>query len=110
MVTYDLDRQSMTPFKLPNLWRERNSRARILPIVSLALHPHDVGTLLIGYSEGAVIFSFKQNKTVKYFHYELPRNAPGGDSDPSSTRDVRWQIGRDTSELQSRYVISYAVF
>lgn len=90
IVTYDLDRHIVAPFKLPNLWRERNPRARILPIVSLQFHPRDIGTILIGYSDGAVIFSVKQNKPMKYFQYEVPKGAPGGDSDPSAAREVRW--------------------
>ena len=79
----------MTRFKIPNFWRERNPRARILPIVSLQLHPKDIGSLLVGYSEGAVIYSFKQNKPLKYFHYEIPRGAQGGDSDSRAANEVR---------------------
>lgn len=79
----------MTPFKIPNLWRERNSRARVLPIVTMQFHPKDIGSLLIGYSEGAVIYSFKQNKALKYFHYEIPRGAPGGNQDPRTVGQTR---------------------
>jgi syntaxin-binding protein 5 len=50
--------------------------------VTLALHPRDIGSLLIGYNSGAVIYSFKQNKALNFFNYILPRGAPGGDSDP----------------------------
>ncbi|PGH18117.1 hypothetical protein AJ79_00745 [Helicocarpus griseus UAMH5409] len=89
LVTYDLDRLMIAPFKLPNLWKGRNPRARILPIVSLAFHPRDIGKLLIGYLEGAVTFSIKMNTPTKYFQYEVPPGAPGGDSDPSSAREVR---------------------
>lgn len=89
IVAYDLDRDAPAPFRIQNLWRERNPRARSLPVVAMALHPRDIGTLLIGYSEGAVIFSFKQNKPVKYFQYELTPGAPGGDSDPTSVDSVR---------------------
>ncbi|KKZ62491.1 hypothetical protein EMCG_03104 [[Emmonsia] crescens] len=89
LVTYDLDRLMMAPFKLPNLWKERSPRSRLLPIVSLAFHPRDIGKLLIGYLEGAVTFSIKMNAPVKYFQYEVPPGAPGGDSDPSSSRGMR---------------------
>ncbi|KIY02561.1 uncharacterized protein Z520_01026 [Fonsecaea multimorphosa CBS 102226] len=89
IVAFDLDRENQTPFKIPNLWRERNPRARILPIVSMHFHPKDIGTLLIGYSEGAVIYSFKQNKATKFFHYELPPGARGGDGDPTNANSVR---------------------
>lgn len=90
LVAYDLDRYTATAFKLPNFWKERNPRSRILSIVSLAFHPRDIGKILIGYSEGAVIFSVKQNMPTKYFQYEVPRGATGGDSDPSSYREARW--------------------
>ncbi|KAK4942485.1 Lethal(2) giant larvae sro7 [Elasticomyces elasticus] len=89
IVAYDLDREAMTPFKIPNLWRERNPRARILPIVSMQFHPKDIGTVLIGYSEGAVIYSFKQNMALKFFQYEVPRGAPGGDGDPAAINETR---------------------
>src|SRR6201996_8322211 len=89
IVAFDLDRENITAFKIPNLWRERNPRARILPIVSMQFHPKDIGSLLIGYSEGAVIYSFKQNKPLKFFHYELPQGAPGGDQDPRTAHQSR---------------------
>jgi syntaxin-binding protein 5 len=90
IVAYDLDRERLSTFRIPNLWRERSPKARILSVVTLALHPRDIGSLLIGYTEGAVIFSFKQNKPTKFFQYELPRGAPGGDSDPTSVNSVRY--------------------
>lgn len=43
----------------------------------MQFHPRDIGTLLIGYPEGAVIYSFSQNKPLKFFQYEVPRGAPG---------------------------------
>ena len=52
---------------------------------TLAFHPRDLGNLLVGYSEGAVVFSFKHNKPLKFFKYEPPLRAPGGDlqADPA---------------------------
>ena len=58
--------------------------------MSLAFHPRDVGKLLIGYSEGAVIFSFKHNKGTDFFHYELPPGAPGGDSEANPGSQLRY--------------------
>jgi syntaxin-binding protein 5 len=83
VLIYDLDRQRSAPLRLPNFWKDKNPRSRA-PIVSLALHPRDVGKLLIGYTEGAVVYTFKQNQPQKYFQYVVPRGAPGGDSDPAS--------------------------
>ncbi|KAJ4412803.1 Lethal(2) giant larvae sro7 [Didymella pomorum] len=84
VFAYDLDRQCLTPFKIPNLWREQFPRSRLTAVVTLSLHPRDIGSLLIGYNSGAVIYSFKQNKALRFFHYMLPKGAPGGDSDPSA--------------------------
>jgi len=79
----------LAPFRIPSLWSEKNPRARITPVINLVLHPRDIGTLLIGYAEGAVIFSFKQNTPTKFFYYEVPRGAPGGDSDPAALNVIR---------------------
>jgi syntaxin-binding protein 5 len=83
VIAYDLDREALTPLKIPNLWRAQFPRSRLTSVVTLALHPRDIGSLLIGYNSGAVIYSFKQNKAVNFFNYVLPRGSPGGDSDPS---------------------------
>lgn len=61
-----------------------------MPVVTLAFHPRDIGTLLIGYAEGAVIYSFQQDKATKFFHYEVPPGAPGGDADPASSNRSRF--------------------
>ncbi|BDD57006.1 hypothetical protein MPDQ_007738 [Monascus purpureus] len=80
IIAFDLDRESVTPFRIPNLWTERNPRARQSPVVSLAFSPRDIGKLVVGYPEGAVVFSFKQNIAQKYFVYEVPPGALGGNS------------------------------
>ncbi|PPJ52336.1 hypothetical protein CBER1_10226 [Cercospora berteroae] len=89
VVAYDMDREGPAPFKIPNLWQDVDHKARIATVVSLQLHPRDIGTLLIGYRQGAVIYSFKLNKALRHFQYEVPRAAPGGDSDPTGANIVR---------------------
>lgn len=89
VLAYDLEHGRMAPFNIPSFWREIDPRARVTPIMALALHPRDIGTLLIGYAEGALTFSFKQNKPIKFFKYELPRGAPGGDANPAGMNVVR---------------------
>lgn len=89
IIAYDLDREKLAPLRLPNFWREKNPKSRLLSIVSMQLHPRDIGQLLIGYTEGAVIYSFKQAKPINYFHYEVPVGAPGGNADPLATESVR---------------------
>ncbi|KAL8762649.1 MAG: hypothetical protein Q9184_001403 [Pyrenodesmia sp. 2 TL-2023] len=90
IVAYDLDRQSPAPLRLPNLWKQQYPKTRPTSIVTLVLHPRDIGSLLIGYTEGAVIYSFKTGKPTKFFRYELPPDAPGGDSDPTSSKIRRY--------------------
>ena len=85
VITYDLDRGRVNPFRIPNLWRERDQRARAVSLIDMQLHPRDIGTLLIAYSHGAVIYSFKQNKPVKFFEYRVPPGAPGGNSEATDT-------------------------
>lgn len=89
ILAYDLDRESMTHFRISNLWRDYDSRAKLSEVVALQFHPRDIGTLLIGYTHGAVIYSFKLEKALRYFQYEVPRGAPGGDGDPTATNTVR---------------------
>lgn len=89
VVAYDMDREAPAPFRIPNLWQDVDPKARIATVVSLQLHPRDIGTLLIGYKQGAVIYSFKLNKALKHFQYEIPRGAPGGDGDPSAANVIR---------------------
>ena len=63
----------MAPFRLPNLWREHDPRSRLTAVEILAFHPRDIGTLLIGYSSGLVIYSFQQNKPIKFLQYRSSR-------------------------------------
>ncbi|OJD34771.1 snare-dependent exocytosis protein [Diplodia corticola] len=89
VLVYDLDREYLAPFRIPYFWKEYDTRARISPVVTLSFHPRDIGKLLIGYSNGAVVYSFKQNAPQKFFHYHLPQGAPGGDSDPNCVSMAR---------------------
>lgn len=78
VYAYDLDRERLSQFRLPNFWTARDPRARAVTLVSLQMHPRDVGKLLIGYNHGAVIYSFKQNQPTQFYEYEVPPGAPGG--------------------------------
>lgn len=89
LLAYDLDREGLAPFKVPNLWQEVEPKARIAGVQTLQFHPRDIGTLLIGFTQGAAIYDFKLNKARKFFHYEIPRGAPGGDGDPTASQTFR---------------------
>ncbi|KAK3941997.1 lethal giant larvae like, C-terminal-domain-containing protein [Diplogelasinospora grovesii] len=82
IFAYDLDRERAThTFRLPNFWKNKDPHAMGMAIVDMQLHPRDIGQLLIGYTHGAVIYSFKQNAPIKYFEYVLPPGAPGGNGE-----------------------------
>ncbi|KAL1884171.1 hypothetical protein VTK73DRAFT_6840 [Phialemonium thermophilum] len=85
IIAYDLDRERLSPFRIPNLWRVKDPTARAVTLVSMQLHPRDIGKLLIAYSHGAVVFSFKQNEAVAFFEYQVPPGAPGGNSEGIDT-------------------------
>ncbi|KAI1080308.1 lethal giant larvae like, C-terminal-domain-containing protein [Whalleya microplaca] len=78
VFAYDLDRERLSTFRLPNFWTEREPNARAIPLVSMQLHPRDVGKLLIAYTHGLAVYSFKQNQPTKFYEYTVPPGAPGG--------------------------------
>lgn len=45
---------------------------------------------MVGYSEGAVTYSFKTDGPKNYFHYEVPAGAPGGDSEANPASQLRY--------------------
>lgn len=85
-----MDRQTPAPLRIPNLWKQQYPKARPTPVITLAFHPRDIGTFLIGYGEGAVLYSFKSDKPLKFFRYEIPPGAQGGDSDPTANNISRF--------------------
>ncbi|KAH6605987.1 hypothetical protein Trco_005140 [Trichoderma cornu-damae] len=81
VVAYDLDRHGLArSFRLPNFWKEKDPVQRSATLVTLSMHPRDAGKLLIGYSHGAVVYTFKQNQPQQFLEYILPAGAPGGNS------------------------------
>ncbi|KAL7619942.1 Lethal(2) giant larvae sro7 [Parahypoxylon ruwenzoriense] len=78
ICAYDLDRERISSFRLPNFWSEKDPKARAVALVSMQLHPRDIGKLLIAYTHGVAVYSFKQNVPNRFFEYEVPPGAPGG--------------------------------
>lgn len=89
VIAYDLDRLVLSPFRIANLWKEKSTKSLLCPVVALAIHPRDIGTLLIGYLEGAVVFSLKKNEPTLFLQFELPPGAPGADTDPAVIQVAR---------------------
>ncbi|CAJ2508855.1 Uu.00g138810.m01.CDS01 [Anthostomella pinea] len=80
VFAYDLDRERLSKFRLPNFWVDKDPRATAVGLVSMQLHPRDIGKLLVGYTHGAAVYSFKQNQPTKFYEYSIPPGAPGGNS------------------------------
>lgn len=79
VIAFDLDRGSLSRvFRLSNFWVQKNPGLKGANLVSMTLHPRDIGKLLIAYTNGAVIYSFKQNAPAQFFEYVVPVGAPGG--------------------------------
>ncbi|KAH8886476.1 hypothetical protein GQ53DRAFT_796815 [Thozetella sp. PMI_491] len=90
IVAYDLDRERLSAFRIPNFWRQYDPSSRAVALIGMQLHPRDIGQMLIAYTHGAVIYSFKQAAPVKFFEYKLSPGAPGGNSEGvGSTRKPR---------------------
>lgn len=70
VYVYDLDRERPGTFRLPSFWREKDPRAVQVGIVSMQLHPRDIGKLLIGYTHGAVVYSFKQGVAQRFLEWK----------------------------------------
>lgn len=49
-------------------------------VVSLSLHPRDMGTLLISYSKVTVVYNLVTNSVMHNLLYGLPKTAPGGEN------------------------------
>lgn len=90
LMAYDIDREGPAPFRIASLWKTFEPRARPSPVISMALHPRDVGTLLVGYPEGVAIYSFKQAKAIGFLVHKLEPGAPGGSEDPSMANGQRF--------------------
>ncbi|KAF7544994.1 hypothetical protein G7Z17_g9525 [Cylindrodendrum hubeiense] len=79
VLAFDLDRGSLArAFRLPNFWKEKDPSAKASSLISISLHPRDIGKLLVAYSNGAAVYSFKQSRPVQFYEYVLPAGAPGG--------------------------------
>ncbi|PSR75821.1 lethal giant larvae like, C-terminal-domain-containing protein [Coniella lustricola] len=85
VTAFDLDRGRISPFRIPNFWKSKDPKATMVTLVSLQMHPRDVGKMLIGYSHGVVVYSFKQSQPTKFFEYVLQPGAPGGNAENVET-------------------------
>ncbi len=85
IYAYDIDRGNITPFKIDNLQKKVLPKERLSPVVSIQWNPRDIGTILVGYSNCAVIYSLSTGELRLSFRYEVPKGAPGGNNIMAST-------------------------
>ncbi|KAK3990967.1 Lethal(2) giant larvae protein SRO7 [Cladorrhinum sp. PSN332] len=79
IYVYDLDRERPGNFRLPNFWKAVvDPRAVGVGIVSVQLHPRDIGKLLVGYTQGVVVYSFKQGAVQRWFRWDAVQQGGGG--------------------------------
>lgn len=89
IIVYDIDRGILSPFRIGNLQKSIFPRSRLSPVLSLALHPRDISTILVCYHECAVLFSIARSEIILSLKYDLPPGAPGGDTDSTMQRQAR---------------------
>lgn len=79
IYAYDIDRGSLSSFKLDNLQKRVLPKERLSPVVSIQWNPRDIGTLLIGYTNVTLVYSLATDEIKLSLLYEVPPNALGGD-------------------------------
>lgn len=92
VVIWDLQRRCVAPFRIPCLLPAELMRGRgrrISPVLSLQLHPRDIGVILVGYAEAAAVYSFKSNDLTAILALEIPPGAPGSTPAPDLVNTVR---------------------
>lgn len=89
VIVYDIDRGILSPFRIGNLQKSILPKNRLSPVLSIAMHPRDISTILICYQECAVLFSLARSEILLTFKYDLPAGAPGGDTDQLMQRKAR---------------------
>lgn len=92
--TYDLERFSPSPYRVPNLWWEEEeilrksgvpdapSRRHVPLIIDIKSHPKDINQLLLAYEGGAILLDVKERAVLKTYQLRLLPGAPGPGGDP----------------------------
>lgn len=85
VYAYDIDRGQLTKFRLDSLQRKVLPRERESAVISIQWNPRDIGSVLIAYTNVALVYALATDEIRASFHYEVPSGAPGGDGLPSQT-------------------------
>ncbi|KAL6453987.1 SRO77 Lethal(2) giant larvae protein SRO77 [Candida maltosa Xu316] len=73
LVFYDVDRLTTTPFRIDNLQKKIMPKEKMSAVVSIEWHPRDIGTLLIGYSQSAIVYSLVTGEIKSVLVYQLSK-------------------------------------
>lgn len=90
VIVYDVDRGTMSSFRIDNLQKSLMAKLRLSPVIDMAIHPRDPSLLLVCYTETAIVFSLVKSEILFGLRYEVPSGAPGGDSDPKIIGQYRY--------------------
>ncbi|PWN88295.1 hypothetical protein FA10DRAFT_268495 [Acaromyces ingoldii] len=95
--TYDLERMSPSPYRVPNLWWEEEeilrksgvpdapNRRHVPLVIDIKTHPRDINQLLIAYEGGIILLDVKERAVLKTFQLRhLPGAAGSGVGPPEA--------------------------
>ncbi|RCK57682.1 Lethal(2) giant larvae SRO77 [Candida viswanathii] len=73
LIFYDVDRLHQTPFRIDNLQKKIMPKEKMSPVVSIEWHPRDIGTLLVGYNQSAIVYSLVSGEIKSVLVYQLSK-------------------------------------
>ncbi|SGZ48769.1 CIC11C00000001558 [Sungouiella intermedia] len=77
LIFYDVDRLTLTPFRVDNLQKVVMPKQKMSPVLSIEWHPRDIGSLLISYSHCVVQYSIASGGIKNAFIYQLDPSCRG---------------------------------
>lgn len=101
VVPWDVTRHCLGKFKVPNLYVPRHEEWRMMgysyapvpgklsPVVSVQIHPKDLGVILIAYPDGVVLYSIRTDEVIRFYELEY---APGSTAAVLSPHNYRRPI------------------
>ncbi len=89
ILVFDVDRGELTPTKIENIQKTILPKEKLSPVISIAWHPRDIGTILIAYEKLAVVYSIAIGQAGTVLRYEVPEHAPGGEFSNESRESTR---------------------
>lgn len=79
VVCFDVENGVFVKYRIENQQKRRMPGVKSLEVKGIQWSPRDLGSLLITYSNMAMVYSIEEQTARVTFHYEVEANAPGGD-------------------------------